>query len=83
AGVNCRAGASTAYRVIGVLREGDRVRYRGVAQHGWQPVLCDGRDGWIAAPYLRTNPTPTPTPAVPPTRTATTPPSATGTVSGT
>jgi len=46
--------------VIVVLREGESVPYRGAAQGGWQPVTCNGRPGWISAPYLRANPTPTP-----------------------
>lgn len=51
-GLNCRAGAGTAYAVITVLREGTRVPVRGAAQGGWVPVTCGGRAGWVSASYF-------------------------------
>jgi D-alanyl-D-alanine carboxypeptidase len=60
--------------------------YRGTAQGGWQPVTCNGRNGWISATYVRTNPAATVTPTRTPTRTPTGTPgpqTGTGTVAGT
>jgi uncharacterized protein YraI len=52
-GLRCRT-APVDGGVITVVPEGTRVQVRGASNNGWTPVRCGGRDGWMAASYLRT-----------------------------
>ncbi|MGC4107690.1 MAG: SH3 domain-containing protein [Thermomicrobiales bacterium] len=82
-GVNCRSGAGTGFGVITVLAEGATVTLNGTASGGWQPVVCNGRSGFVSSQYvtITSQPsTPTPTPTVSPT---TTPTGGTARVTGT
>ncbi len=63
AGLRCRTAPSTAGGHITTMPEGTRIPVRGVALGGWQPVTCNGQDGWASTSYLRvTYATATPTP---------------------
>ena len=54
--VNIRRGASTRTRVIGLLRSGQRAEIIGRSEDGtWWQVQLGGRQGWIAAEFVRTN----------------------------
>ena len=54
--VNIRRGASTRTRVIGLLRSGQRAEIIGRSEDGtWWQVQFGGRQGWIAAEFVRTN----------------------------
>ncbi|MGN6483362.1 MAG: SH3 domain-containing protein, partial [Thermomicrobiales bacterium] len=76
-GVNCRTAPNTSAQVIVVLAEGATVTLNGTANNGWQPVICNGRQGYVSAQYLGSFTTPTPTAT--PTRTATATPTRTPT----
>jgi len=85
-GVNCRSGAGSSFGVITVLPEGAIVTLNGTAINGWQPVICGGRSGYVAAQYLTITtqpstpaPTATPTSTGIPTSTPTRTPAATAT----
>ncbi len=85
-GLRCRTGPSTGAGVITTLAEGARISVRGVELAGWQPVTCNGQDGWASTSYLRvtyatTTPTPAPTetPVSTPTSESGTPTAETGT----
>ncbi|MGC4105437.1 MAG: SH3 domain-containing protein [Thermomicrobiales bacterium] len=83
-GVNCRTQPSVSSAVIVVVREGGTVVYRGAAANGWQPVICNGQNGYIVTAYLTGIPvTPTATPRPTGTATPTLTPTGTGTVSPT
>lgn len=47
-GVQCRAGASDASRLIAVLPQGSTVTIIGEPVNGWQPVVCGGRNGHVS-----------------------------------
>ncbi|HWK79456.1 MAG TPA: SH3 domain-containing protein, partial [Thermomicrobiales bacterium] len=51
-GVNCRTAPTTSSQVIVVLAEGATVTLNGTASNGWQPVICNGRQGYVSAQYL-------------------------------
>lgn len=51
-GARCRSKASTNGSIITVLSEGTAVDLRGDVSNGWQPVRCDGRNGFVSAEYV-------------------------------
>jgi uncharacterized protein YraI len=55
--LNVRAGPSTAYDKVGLLRQGDEVVVRGRNEAGtWLAVtLLDGTEGWVYADYADLN----------------------------
>jgi uncharacterized protein YgiM (DUF1202 family) len=59
-GVNCRSRASTSGSVIAVVSEGTKVDLRGSARNGWQPVVCAGRNGYIACDFVEIGDAPSP-----------------------
>ncbi len=54
AGARCRDGASAEATIITVLPEGARVELTGDPVGEWQPVRCEGRDGYVHRQYLAT-----------------------------
>ncbi|MGC4189655.1 MAG: SH3 domain-containing protein [Thermomicrobiales bacterium] len=69
-GVNCRTAPNTSAQVIVILAEGATVTLNGTASNGWQPVICNGRAGYVSSQYLTITvqpSTPTPTPTITPT----------------
>jgi len=48
AGARCRTEPDLNAAIITVVPEGTRVELRGAPEGDWQPVRCDGRDGYIA-----------------------------------
>ena len=90
-----RAGASTDWRPIGGLDEGEPVRILGVSPDGrWLLIDYNGRQGWVSADYVAVDPeaqlpvappptaqpvTPSPTPTETPEPTDTPEPTATPT----
>lgn len=50
--VNCRDSASTNSNVIVTLPEGATVPLNGQATNGWQPAVCAGRPGYVAAEFI-------------------------------
>lgn len=89
AGVNCRVGPNTSSGVITVLAEGATVQLNGTSQNGWQPVICNGRAGYVSSQFLTIAATPTATtaptktPTIAPTKTATLAPTKTATTAPT
>lgn len=51
-GLNCRARASFSGSVITVLGEGTKVKLRGAASNGWQPVVCAGKNGFVSDEFI-------------------------------
>ena len=67
AGVNCRTAPSTSGGIIRAYAEGTVLQLTGPAANGWQPAVCNGKQGYISAQYLGTvafTPTPTATQAL-------------------
>lgn len=56
--VNIRTGASTEYRILGVLYAGESITATGPSQNGWTPVSYNGREAWICSQYLTSNGSP-------------------------
>jgi cell wall-associated NlpC family hydrolase/uncharacterized protein YraI len=52
AGVRCRTRTTSLGANIMLVREGQRVALRGTPSRGWAPVICGGRNGYIALQYL-------------------------------
>lgn len=66
--LNVRSGPGTAYRVIDVLRRGERVDVNRCS-NGWCQLGLSGRDGWVSARYIvqrndRRTPNPTTNPDI-------------------
>ncbi|MEA2595006.1 MAG: hypothetical protein QOF01_1475 [Thermomicrobiales bacterium] len=51
-GLRCRAKANTSADIITVLKEGTVLDLRGEASGSWQPVFCDGSEGYVSADYV-------------------------------
>jgi uncharacterized protein YraI len=51
-GIRCRAEPSTGAEILYRYVEGDVVELRGDAVDGWQPVLCAGQAGYVAAEFV-------------------------------
>jgi uncharacterized protein YgiM (DUF1202 family) len=69
-GLNCRRAASFDGAVITVLGEGTKLKLRGSAANGWQPVVCAGKNGFVSAEYIEIDDSgsvPDPDPAPEPT----------------
>lgn len=53
--VNVRAEPGTDGRILGVVKKGDRLAYRGESRDiggtPWHRVAFDGRDGWVSGRY--------------------------------
>jgi uncharacterized protein YgiM (DUF1202 family) len=60
--IRCRTVPSTAANIIARFVEGDVVELLGDAVDGWQPVLCDGQVGYVAAEFIGSGEEPEPTP---------------------
>jgi uncharacterized protein YraI len=60
--IRCRAAPSTAADIIARFVEGDVVELLGDAADGWQPVLCDGQAGYVAAEFIGSGEEPGPAP---------------------
>ena len=52
-GLRCRSGASLESPVLLVLPPGSSVTLTGVASKGWQPVSCQGQNGFMASRFLQ------------------------------
>lgn len=57
-GLNVRSGPGTSYRVVDVLRRGERVTTAECTSSGWCYIEQDGPDGWVSARYLGSPPQP-------------------------
>ena len=53
-GARCRAKASTTGNIIVVLAEGTSVGLRGSASGDWQPVVCNGSNGYVFTEFVST-----------------------------
>lgn len=76
AGVNCRTAPTTTASIIRALADCTTVQLTGPPAGGWHPVVCAGRQGYIAAQYLGTvqfTPTANASPTTLPTSTGTPP----------
>lgn len=51
-GLRCRSEASLTSPVLVVLPLGASVELTSAASSGWQPVVCDGQNGFVAARFL-------------------------------
>lgn len=51
-GARCRAKASTSGTILTVLSEGSSVALRGSASGDWQPVVCNGTNGYVFAEFV-------------------------------
>jgi cell wall-associated NlpC family hydrolase/SH3-like domain-containing protein len=51
-GLRCRAEAGYNGAVLTVLSDGTSVELRGSAQGDWQPVVCQGQNGFVFSGYL-------------------------------
>ena len=51
-GVRCRSAGSTLSSTIMVLVEGAEVTLRGGVQGEWQPVVCEGQNGFVHSLYV-------------------------------
>ncbi len=51
-GLRCRDDASYNGSVLTVLSDGTSVSLRGSASGVWQPVVCDGMNGYVSSDYL-------------------------------
>lgn len=49
--VNVRAGNSTAYKVLTVVRKGQKLNSIGASYNGWYAVEVSGEIGWISGKY--------------------------------
>lgn len=52
-GLRCRGGATLDSPVLLVLPLGASVAVTGPASNGWQPVICEGQNGFVAARFLQ------------------------------
>jgi len=52
-GLRCRVAPSLESQVLLVLPLGEPVTLTGSASNGWQPVICDGLNGYMAVRYLQ------------------------------
>ncbi|HRA47946.1 MAG TPA: SH3 domain-containing C40 family peptidase [Thermomicrobiales bacterium] len=51
-GLRCRDDASYNANVLTVLSDGTSVALRGSASGSWQPVVCEGMNGYVFSDYL-------------------------------
>ena len=51
-GLRCRDDAGYNGAVLAVLSDGTSVELRGSAQGDWQPVVCQGQNGFVFSGYL-------------------------------
>lgn len=50
--LNVRSGPSSGYRVVDVLRPGERVEVESCRSNGWCYINHSGSDGWVSSRYL-------------------------------
>ncbi|MGO2634042.1 MAG: SH3 domain-containing protein [Galactobacter sp.] len=54
--LNLRAGASTKYKSLGVMKKGAAVTWTGKTSNGWKQVKSGKKTGWASGSYLKAKP---------------------------